>query len=425
QRHLNPELPAAKLICTDLSESFYRTEEATNLPRYSNAANLAYVIYTSGTTGKPKGVMVEHGGIVNRIAWMQAMYPLNGSDVVLQKTPYVFDVSVWELLWANWYGARIVLARPEGHKDSSYLDELISSEGVTTLHFVPGMLSAYAGYLEESSKKLNGSIRQLFCSGEALSQAVVDRTYQLSATPGFRLHNLYGPTEASVDVTYYETRPANKVYIGQPIWNTRVYVLDKYHQPVPIGVPGELYISGAGLARGYLNQPELTDARFLPNPFAETGYERMYKTGDVVRWTKGGELEYLGRNDEQVKLRGYRIELGEIENALQRLSGIRQSSVQLKQKGTHKYLAAYYTGESKPQEELIAALSAQLPEYMVPASYVWLDRFPLTVNGKLDKRSLPEPDQAPGEESYTAPQTEAEAVLCVIWQEVLGLERVG
>ncbi|WP_299249936.1 AMP-binding protein, partial [uncultured Aquimarina sp.] len=225
-----------------------------NLSSYSKANNLAYVIYTSGTTGKPKGVMVEHSGVINRIEWMQNTYPLNSDDIVLQKTPYSFDVSVWELLWANWYGAKIVIAKPEGHKDSEYLQKLIDNNNITTLHFVPSMLNAYTQYLATKQELLSDSLSRVFCSGEALSEDLVNNFHKLIPNTSLKLHNLYGPTEASIDVTYFETKPNEKVYIGRPIQNTQLYVLDSYQHPVPIGVTGELYIGGAGVARGYLNR---------------------------------------------------------------------------------------------------------------------------------------------------------------------------
>uniref|UniRef100_UPI0026373661 non-ribosomal peptide synthetase n=1 Tax=uncultured Aquimarina sp. TaxID=575652 RepID=UPI0026373661 len=399
--------------------------------------DLCYVIYTSGTTGKPKGVMIEHSGIVNRLEWMQSMYPLTSEDIILQKTPYIFDVSVWELLWANWYGAKIVMAKPEGHKDSEYLHELIKKHEVTTLHFVPSMLIAYNYYLSKQQFKFNGSVRQIFCSGEALNKKAVIETYENSKNGSLKVHNLYGPTEASIDVTFYETTLDKDVYIGRPIANTQTYVLDNTQNPVPVGIVGELYISGAGIARGYLNREELTKERFVTNPFGTeldkaNGYTRMYKTGDLVRWLSDGNLEYIGRNDDQVKVRGYRIELTEIENALSKIEGIAQSCLLVKERttdsGVTKYLVGYYVpsnqGMDITQKTLTEKLSKELPEYMIPSTFVKMEAFPMTVNGKLDKRALPEPT-LDSLETYVAPTSELEKALCEIWESVLAVERIG
>jgi amino acid adenylation domain-containing protein len=432
------KLPQEKVIYIELTEALYVNQPTSNLLRYSKSNDLAYVIYTSGTTGKPKGAMLNHSGIVNRLEWMQAMYPLKAEDVVLQKTPYVFDVSVWEILWANWYGAKIVLAKPDGHKDSEYLCQLIQRSNITTLHFVPSMLEAYNHYLLEQGVKFNSTVRQLFCSGEALTKNVVQQTYQNSASHSLKLHNLYGPTEASVDVTFFETGADKNVHIGRPIQNTQVYILDRINNPVPVGVIGELYLGGTGLARGYLNRLELTAERFVPNPFATEedkvkGYTRLYKTGDLVRWLPDGNIEYIGRNDDQVKIRGYRIELGEIENALLQVQGIKQSCVLAKERknGTdsNKYLVAYYVLDNRndalSQTMILDKLSQLLPEYMVPGMLVQMETLPLTINGKLDKKALIDPDLNFSLGEYVAPTSEIETVICKIWQEVLGISRVG
>ena len=431
-------LPEGKILNIDLSEEFYTTADKADLPSYSKSADLAYVIYTSGTTGKPKGVMITHTGVVNRLVWMQSMYHLTEDDVVLQKTPYVFDVSVWEILWATWYGAKIVLAKPGGHKDSSYLHKLIKKQGITTLHFVPGMLDAYNLYLVESKEKIGNRVRHIFCSGEALSRKTAEMAYNNAGNIQFRLHNLYGPTEVSIDVTYFETSPNGNVYIGKPIQNTRAYVLDSDFAPVPVGVTGELYLSGAGLARGYINRQDLTDERFIINPFAtgndkEKGYRRLYKTGDIVRWTPEGNLEYLGRNDNQVKIRGFRIELGEIESAMLQIKGIHQSCVLAKERviegSSARYLVGYYVAvegeEMLTQETIITELSRVLPEYMIPVSLVRMESFPITINGKLDKKALPDSDLSQSTREYKPPVTGPEAAVCGIWQKILGLERVG
>ncbi|MCV9934565.1 amino acid adenylation domain-containing protein, partial [Flavobacterium sp. LS1R47] len=440
QRHLenSPKLPQEKVVYIDLSEELYRTQAKTNLPQQSQSNDLAYVIYTSGTTGKPKGAMLNHSGIVNRIEWMQNRYPLNSEDVVLQKTPYVFDVSVWELLWANWYGAKIVMAKSEGHKDSEYLHQLIQKEKVTTLHFVPSMLEAYNHYLLEQENIFSPSIKQIFCSGEALNNNTVQQTYKNVIGESLKLHNLYGPTEASIDVTFYETTPTKNVYIGKPIQNTQVYILSPNQTPVPIGVIGELYLGGIGLSRGYLNRPELTAERFVDNPFATQedktkGYTKLYKTGDLVRWLADGTIEYLGRNDDQVKIRGYRIELGEIEHAISQIAGIKQVSVQARDRvtenGSSKYLVGYYVLNVEETGLAVDAiesfLSGILPDYMIPSAFVEMESFPLTINGKLNKRLFADPDFSSSDSDYVAPVTEEEIEVCKIWSDLLGLDRVG
>lgn len=424
-------------LAVDLDEPFYQQMQGNNLETFANADNLAYVIYTSGTTGKPKGVMLAHRGVVNRIMWMQSKYPLSSSDVVLQKTPYVFDVSVWELFWAHWYGAELVLAKPNGHKDSDYLNNLIINKKITTLHFVPSMLEAYNGYLQFNQCKLPSTIKQMFCSGEALYETTVNQTYDIAQNPKFKLHNLYGPTEASIDVTYYETQKGKAVLIGKPIDNIRTYILDDNKQPVPIGVVGELYLGGVGLAKGYLNRDELTAERFVENTFAtekdlQNGYTKLYKTGDLVRWLPDGNIAYLGRNDDQVKVRGYRIELDEIANKLRGIPGVNQACVLVKKRkinnsSVSQYLVAYYTESQNGlvnEKYLLNELAKELPDYMLPGAFVRMDAFPLTINGKLDKRLLPEP-VLNNSNDFVAPRDSMESDLCDIWQEALGLDQVG
>jgi amino acid adenylation domain-containing protein len=402
---------------------------SANLSPLCTSLNLAYVIYTSGTTGRPKGVMLQHQGVVNRIVWMNEEYPLKESDRVLQKTPYVFDVSVWELFWANWYGAAIVFARPDGQKDNEYMAELIEEAHITVIHFVPSMLSVFEEALESDPglQKQVAGLRYLFCSGEALTLQQVKRAHCLMPTT--EIHNLYGPTEASVDVLYYDcnSRDISAVLIGKPIANTTVYILDEDRRPVPIGIAGELYIGGDGVARGYLNLPELTREKFITNPFQTeqekaTGRNaRLYRTGDLVRYIADGNVEYLGRNDFQVKIRGYRIELGEIESCMATYPGIKHAIVLAKEKNAAKYLAGYYVSDSNiDPDQLRAYLSRHLPEYMVPAVYMRLDKLPLTINGKLDRKALPEPEFTT-ETTYEAPANDIHKKLAVIYAAVLGM----
>ena len=321
----------------------------------------AYVIYTSGSTGQPKGVINDHAGVVNRLLWMQDAYGLTAADAVLQKTPFSFDVSVWEFFWPLCTGARLVMARPGGHKDPAYLCEVIEAEQVTTLHFVPSMLDVFLAHGDVTQAA--GLVR-VMCSGEALPGSLVRRFKQ--QLPGSELHNLYGPTEAAVDVTAWNCAGAvtpDNTPIGKPIANTRMYVLDGQLQPVPLGVVGELFIGGVQVARGYLNRPELTAERFLKDPF--TG-ARMYRTGDIGRYLPDGTIEYLGRNDDQVKIRGLRIELGEIHARLIDYLGVDETVVIARD----ERLVAYYTGVRSEIDALRAHLLQHLPEFMVPALFV-------------------------------------------------------
>ncbi|WP_436800659.1 amino acid adenylation domain-containing protein, partial [Streptomyces syringium] len=388
-----------------------------------NAA--AYVIFTSGSTGRPKGVVIGHEGIHNRLEWMQDTYKLDASDRVLQKTPSGFDVSVWEFFWALRTGATLVLARPEGHKDPAYMAHLIQDENITTVHFVPSMLQAF---LADPAAGDCTNLRRVICSGEALPADAVQRFHQL--LPGVELHNLYGPTEASVDVTAHPCTPdtqAASVPIGRPIWNTRTYVLDTALRPAPIGVPGELYLAGIQLAHGYTGRPGLTAERFTADPYSTTG-ERMYRTGDIARWTTDGTLEYQGRADDQVKLRGFRIELGEIEHTLTTHDTVAQATVIVREdQPGNKRLVAYTVPTddgSVDTDALRAHVADVLPEYMVPAAFVSLAELPLTANGKLDRKALPAPDFT-AHTTDRGPRNAREETLCTLFADVLGLDTVG
>lgn len=430
QQRLLTALPEHQIqvVCLDNNWASIAQERKENPTSGVTKDNLAYVIYTSGSTGRPKGVMNTHYGINNRLLWMQDAYQLTAADRVLQKTPFSFDVSVWEFFWPLLVGARLVVAKPEGHKDSVYLAKLICEQRITTLHFVPPMLQIF---LEAEDLEVCGSLKRVFCSGEALSFELQERFFScLNA----ELHNLYGPTEAAVDVTFWDCR--RKIHqgivpIGRPIANTQIYILDRYLQPVPIGVPGELHISGVGLARGYLNQPVLTAEKFVPNPFSEGLDTRLYKTGDLARYLPDGNIEFLGRLDHQVKIRGFRIELGEIEAVLNQHSAV-QETVILAQEvdSADKDLIAYLVlhEECSPTiNDLRDFLKQKLPEYMTPRFFVFLDVLPLTPNGKVDRRALPVPssDRPELEENFVEPQTPTEEVLAGIWAEVLAVDQIG
>ena len=390
----------------------------------STPDNVAYLIYTSGSTGQPKGVMNAHRGIVNRLQWMRVHYGLSADDRFVQKTPFTFDVSVWEFFAPLISGACLVMARPEGHRDPAYLAELIAAEQITIVHFVPAMLHPF---LEQASPELCGSLRQVICSGEALSAELQERFFEVLSTP---LDNLYGPTEAAVEVTAWRCRPelSPRVPIGRPIKNLRMYVLDRSFEPVPVGVIGELYIGGTGVARGYLKRPDLTAERFIPDPFSSDPGARLYQTGDLVRYRATGEIEFLGRADDQVKIRGYRIEPGEIAGMLSEHVAVRQAVVQARTDRGERCLVGYVVpaeGQAGDAVQLREYLRTRLPEYMVPAAFVFLAALPLNANGKVDSKALPEPEWQRSETTYSAPQTTTQELLAGIWGEVLEVERVG
>nr|WP_211258418.1 non-ribosomal peptide synthetase [Pseudomonas mosselii] len=408
-----PQASRATLIDLDRPTWQAQPAQAPQVPGLT-PRHLAYVIYTSGSTGLPKGVMNEHAGVVNRLLWMQDAYRLGAGDVVLQKTPFSFDVSVWEFLWPLQTGARLVMARPGGHRDPEYLREVIREEQVSTLHFVPSMLDVFLAH----GQVLPHQLKRVLCSGEALPGSLVRRFH--AQLPTVELHNLYGPTEAAVDVSAWHcvTAPDNTP-IGKPIANTALYVLDAQGEPVPVGVAGELYIGGVQVARGYLNREQLTAERFLDDPFSLRTGGRMYRTGDLARYLADGNLEYLGRNDDQVKIRGLRIELGEIQACLTRIEGVKEAVVLARE----QRLVAYYTGARQAPDTLRAALLGQLPEFMVPASFTYLEALPLSPNGKLDRKALPQPEAT--QQVYEAPQGEVETLLAQLWSELLGVDRVG
>jgi amino acid adenylation domain-containing protein/non-ribosomal peptide synthase protein (TIGR01720 family) len=420
---LLPPLPGVPIVPLELHPFPGGREDDPRVALHPE--NAAYVIYTSGSTGRPKGVVNGHAGIANRMRWMQAGYPLAASDAVMQKTPFSFDVSVWEFFWPLMMGARLVVARPEGQRDPAYLAELVKREGVTVLHFVPSMLAAF---LEGPAAERCGGLRRVFCSGEALPREVAQRA--LERLPGASLHNLYGPTEAAVDVSEWTCTPgAARVPIGRPVANTRLYVLDAALAPVPVGVAGELFIGGVQVARGYLGRPGLTAERFVPDPFAPGA--RLYRTGDRARWAEDGVVEYLGRTDFQIKLRGFRIEPGEIEAVAQEHPRVRQAVVVAREDapGTAR-LVAYLLPRGDAAavvDEVRAHLQRTLPEHMVPAAWVVLDEVPLTSSGKADRRALPAPAPAPpsGPAGPSSPRTPTEEILAGIWAQVLGVEAVG
>ncbi|RKI08338.1 amino acid adenylation domain-containing protein, partial [Corallococcus praedator] len=428
QRHLVDLLSVGNTPVVCLDSDWAQVERSSAAPVESGAGpeHLAYVIYTSGSTGRPKGAMNTHAGICNRLLWMQEAYGLEPQDVVLQKTPFSFDVSVWEFFWPLITGARLLVARPGGHQDAAYLVDVMAREGVTTLHFVPSMLQVF---LEESGLERCTALRRVVCSGEALPLELKDRCLERLGVP---LHNLYGPTEAAVDVTFWACERDDgrrSVPIGRPVANTQILILDEALEPVPVGLAGELYIGGVQVGRGYLGRPSLTAERFVPNPHGPAG-TRLYRTGDQARILADGSIEYLGRLDFQVKVRGFRIELGEVEAALGQCEGVRESVVVVREDAPGiKRLVAYVVGQADARvsvDGLRAELKARLPEYMVPAAFVVLEALPLSSNGKVDRKALPAPEASTeASESYEAPRTRTEETLAGVWARVLGVERVG
>ncbi len=400
-------------------------------PRQSGAHNLAYVIYTSGSTGKPKGAMIEHHSVINRLCWMQKRYPLNESDVILQKTPFTFDVSVWELFWWAIVGARVCFLTPGGEKDPAVITEAVQRENITVMHFVPSMLNLFLDYIENYKKQeLLSSLKHVFASGEALNALQVKGFNQiLNKINGVKLHNLYGPTEATVDVSYFECSEEQEldvIPIGKPIDNIRLYITAPNLNLQPVGVNGELCISGAGVGRGYINQPELTREKFKTDSYFPG--ERIYKTGDLARWLPDGNIEFLGRMDHQVKIRGNRIELGEIENRLLEHQAIKEAVVIAREDpSNNKYLCAYIVAESElAVSELRDYISKKLPEYMIPSYFIQLDKMPLNPNGKIDRKQLPEPGgDLNTQATYEAPRNEIEMKLMEIWRKVLEGGRIG
>ena len=388
--------------------------------------NLAYVIYTSGSTGKPKGAGNRHSALTNRLCWMQQAYGLGSTDAVLQKTPFSFDVSVWEFFWPLMTGARLVVAAPGIHREPSRLVELINRERITTLHFVPSMLQAFV--IDEGVRSCT-SLQRIICSGEALP--VDAQTQVFAKLPQAGLYNLYGPTEAAIDVTHWTCREEGRdsVPIGQPIANLSTYILDAGLGPVTVGVVGELYLGGQGLARGYHRRGALTAERFVASPFVAG--ERLYRTGDLARYRADGVIEYVGRIDHQVKIRGLRIELGEIEARLMEQDAVREAVVLAVEGANGLQLVGYVVlveqevDEASMREAIKARLRDVLPDYMVPVHLLFLEQLPLSPNGKLERKALPKPDVRKAQQHFIAPQTALEQQIATIWQDVLKLERIG
>lgn len=422
-RELLPKTNAAPIFISEIlgeTDSFL----SENLSVEVYPENAAYMIYTSGSTGKPKGAINSHRAIVNRLLWMQKAYQINENDTVLQKTPYSFDVSVWEFFWSLITGAKLVLAEPDLHADAEYLVETIIREQITTIHFVPSVLRVF---LEAENVSDCHSLKRVICSGEALPADLARKFFE--KLPRAELHNLYGPTEAAVDVSFWHCLPEmndSSIPIGKPISNVKLYILDDFCQPVPIGTSGELFIGGTAPARGYWNRPDLTAEKFVPNPFSANG-ERLYRTGDLARFVHGGEIEYLGRIDNQVKINGVRVELGEIEAAVKDFPTVKDCVVIWQ--AAEKRLTAYCTTENNTEidtKTLENFLSEKLPRPVIPRRFAVIEKIPLLPNGKADRKALTEiSSQITAKNEYIAPANERELIIGNVWKEVLGAEKIG
>jgi amino acid adenylation domain-containing protein len=401
--------------------------EDTENPRSEvTEENLCYVIYTSGSTGQPKGAMLHHRGVRNRLLWGITDYRLGNGDVVLHKTPLTFDVSVWEIFAPLLSGARLLIAKPGGHQDTAYQLELMAGEKVTHVDYVPTMLEVL---LESEGLDQCDHLKIVTAAGEALTRELRDRFYSQTNA---KLYNLYGPTEASLAITYWVCEPDGTervIPIGRPMSNVTIYILHKNLQPVPIGVAGELHSGGVAPGRGYLKRPDLTADKFIPDAFSKKGGERLYKTGDLTRYRSDGVIEFLGRLDHQVKIRGMRMELGEVEAALCQHPAVREAVIlPFEITAGNKSLVAYVVSKQEPlptSDELRDYLRQKLPEYMVPAAFVILNELPLLSNGKLNRRALPSPVFSEAEEVYIAPETDLEQTIATIWQQVFEVERVS
>lgn len=414
-------------IVLDLADKNNYVFGADNLDHVSTLEDAIYCIYTSGTTGQPKGVINVNKGLANRILWMQDRYPITETDVILQKTSYTFDVSVWEIVWWGIMGATVSLLPEGAEKDPSVICDVIESTDVTVIHFVPSMLNIFLSYVESyGNKKVFSHLKYIFSSGEALNPSSVSKALDiiLSVNSSTSLINLYGPTEASIDVTYFECKEnTNLVPIGKPISNIKVYIMDSKDRMTGIGVPGEICITGDGLARGYLNKEQLTKEKFRENLYGEG---KMYHTGDYGRWLSDGNIEYLGRIDEQVKIRGFRIELGEIENQIRKIEHVSNCAVIVKDidKGEKNICAFIVSDRDLDIKSVKKQLGENMPDYMVPSHIRLIDKIPLTVNGKLDRRFLGHLEVT-CDQAYVEPQNEIESAILGIWKEILNIDKVS
>ena len=416
----NEALRRDRRAILDLSSSTSFAARDDNPPLLARPDNLIYCIYTSGSTGRPKGVLIEHRAVVNRLEWMIKALDLNQTDVILQKTPNVFDVSVWELFLPGLIGARQVMLRAGGEADPEAIRDTIRDYGVSTVHFVPSMLRQYLIAFDDGFR----GVKHCICSGEELGKDLAGQFFAATRRSHTKLYNYYGPTEAAVDVSFCQVKDeVGPISIGSPAPNNFLYILDASDNPCPIGVAGELCIGGVQVGRGYLNSPELTQERFTANPFRPG--ERMYRTGDLARWRRDGEILYLGRRDRQVKLRGFRVELSEIEQVMCTQVGVERAVVLVQRdEAGSDYLCAYMQGPSCPSANQIrGCLASRLPHYMVPSHYVQTDAIPVTRNGKVDQAALVRLDRARCDTGrFVPPRTQLETDLIGIWRALLPVD---
>ncbi len=411
----------------DTTEFIGRTEKGGNIPSCAATENdTAYVIYTSGSTGTPKGAKISHKSAINRILWMHDKYPLKNEDVILQKTPYTFDVSVWELFWWGICGGSLAISKPGEHfLPAKILDETHKNK-VTHIHFVPSVFELFLNYLENHTDELYkfNSVRYVFLSGEALTANLIQRFYKLYDYEKITLHNLYGPTECAVDVTYYDCTPTDidPVPIGKPIYNTQMYVVDKHIKPVPMGVTGELCIAGMNVGQGYLNNPDLTAEKFIDNPFGEG---KLYRTGDNAYFREDGQLIFCGRIDGQIKLNGQRVETGEIEAVISSVTGVESVAVVIRKIGQRDTLVAFYSGKRDREIRIKDACREKLPKYMIPSFVVHLDSIPLNQSGKLDRKALVKTELNLYETEAEVPVNDTERHICKIFEDILGEKNIG
>jgi amino acid adenylation domain-containing protein len=404
------------------------SEDSSNPESGVTARNLAYIIYTSGSTGIPKGVMIEHHSVLNRLLWMQKKYPIGPSDTLMQKTPITFDVSVWELFWWSFTGSKLFILNPNDEKDPDKIIETINKHSVTTIHFVPTMFSAFLEVIKAKENTRLDSLKKIFLSGEALPAKMVNDFNSLENI-SCPLINLYGPTEATVDVSYYDcplTPDVTEVFIGKPIDNTQLYVVNSKNKILPVGIPGELIITGVNLSKGYLNREQLNSQKFFTLTLPDNSTVRAYRTGDLCKLTYKGEIEYLGRIDNMVKIRGFRIELGEIETKILEIPEVSNCAVIVYGNCENQSLVAYIQTNNKEfsEKEIKNYLKTKLPEYMVPSFYEVIDIFPLTNSGKLNRKALPEPSIFTKEVAEESPCTNSESEIRIIWEKLLCINNI-
>ena len=413
--------------CINATELLNNKEAIEYTPILATPDDTAYVIYTSGSTGNPKGAKISHKSAVNRILWMHETYPLVDNDVILQKTPYTFDVSVWEHFWWGITGKTLCASKPDEHFLPAKILNETEKNKVTHIHFVPSVFDLFLTYLENNPQEQSkfNSVKYVFLSGEALTANSINRFYNIYDYNKVSLHNLYGPTECAVDVSYYPCVPndIDPVPIGKPIYNTQLHIVDKYNNIVPIGVTGELCIAGVNVGQGYLNNEQLTNEKFIPNPF---GNGKLYKTGDLAYWREDGQICYVGRMDNQIKLNGQRIELGEIEKVISEISDVESVAVMIKQNNGQDVLVAFCCGNESSTNEILKHCENKLPHYMIPNKLVFVEKMPLNPSGKLDRKVLNNIEVAFDSNIIKEePVNGTEKMVCGLFRDILAVESVG